>query len=117
MDILSVNTEARDRLADLLEAAQGGMSQREFAGVLGVSLGALQGWLECRTIPSTASLDKIAACVGQSLPELLDYLEDGGGSPPSDLDSVILRIHHMDLIGLSKVAIAVGHRLAEIGAS
>ena len=77
--------ESRVRLSEVIQRAcnrEG--SIRAYARKIGTSLGAVQGWLECRSVPNTHNLMAIAAAEGYTLDEFLSYL---GQSSQSHLES------------------------------
>ena len=65
----------RERLKDILLGMQGGMPQRKFAKVLGVSHSSLASWIRGESFPSHDSLIKIAGVAKISLDELLNRLK------------------------------------------
>lgn len=70
-----MDLRSKERLSDLVKErclSKGGL--RPYAREIGASLGAVQGWVEGRTVPSTTYLIKIAADLGYELEELLSLI-------------------------------------------
>jgi transcriptional regulator with XRE-family HTH domain len=63
----------RQKLVDLIVEIKGDRSQSRFARDLGVSLGAVQGWL-AGGLPSVDNLEKIAVAAGMTLEELIVHI-------------------------------------------
>lgn len=72
-----MDLRSRERLSELVKERcirKGGM--RAYARDIGASLGAVQGWLEGRTVPSTTYLIKIAADLDYQLKVIRDLIRD-----------------------------------------
>lgn len=83
---LIVDQEARKRLIEVLEMAQAGRSQREFARDLGVQLGTLQHWLKGDSVPVIDKFERIAASLGKSPEAIIGYVlrgEESEGNLPA----------------------------------
>ena len=106
-----MNVEARDRLSELVKKTRGQMSQRAFSRLLGVSLTAVQGWEEGRSVPGIDNLERIASAAGLKTEDLVAYL-DGKPLPESlQADQIVKQIKYMPKSQFAEVVRAVGNRL------
>jgi transcriptional regulator with XRE-family HTH domain len=112
-----MNTETKKRLYQLVRKARGENSQRAFAISLGVSSTAVQHWENGTSMPEAKHLSQIAAIVGYSLAQVMDYLN---GSPLPELDitsEVVSYVNKMSFKQLTVVTRAVSDRLYAIAES
>ncbi|PHK28974.1 hypothetical protein VF14_32670 [Nostoc linckia z18] len=73
--LLSMDSQAKQRLAELIIEAQGNQSLRKYAMSLGVNPATLKNWIDGQGFPSPENLEKIAKATGFSgIDDLLDYL-------------------------------------------
>ncbi|WP_040899101.1 hypothetical protein [Xenococcus sp. PCC 7305] len=80
--------EARKRLANFLERLKGDKTYRAFAQDLGVSFNSLHSWINMVNFPQTQNLQVIALYSGQSVENLLHYLNTGEEEAPAKSSSV-----------------------------
>lgn len=107
-----MNLESRERLANFVIKSRGKRSRRAYSRALGVSNAAIQDWENCRSIPDTENLAKIARSGGLTLEQFLEYLETGKMPILSNLESVLKLIEVMPLSQVAEVAQAACGRLA-----
>jgi transcriptional regulator with XRE-family HTH domain len=101
-------SDQKARLSKLLKDTRGTESQRSFCKRLGVSLPALAGWEDGRTVPETVNLQKIAATCGKSYIELVEYLQGSKFSQQGSLDCRIdeaTKLTHEDKMRMVKALI------------
>ncbi|MEH2138598.1 helix-turn-helix transcriptional regulator [Nostoc sp.] len=73
--LLSMDSQAKQRLAELIIEAQGHQSQRKFAIALGVNPATLKNWIDGQGSPSPENLEKIAKATGfEGIDDLLEHL-------------------------------------------
>ena len=96
MDLASIvellmDVEARRRLKKLIERIKGDRSQRQFALDVGVSLGAVQNWLQGR-VPQPENLEKVAIAAGLTIEELLVEVRGEGATYTPRVAEDVLQI-------------------------
>lgn len=112
VELIEVNLDSRERLAEIVKTARGKMSQRAYGKVIGVSGTTIQGWENKQYVPETENLARIAATAGMTLEELLDYLN---GKPKSDLiDQMLQQIPMLPLQKVVEIGAAVNARFAKV---
>ena len=71
----TVEQEARQRFADLVRNLRSNRKLRSFAQLVGVSHPTVIAWEKCEVEPRRENLERIAELRGESLDQLLSYLE------------------------------------------
>ncbi len=64
------------KFAQLIRRLRGSYSQKEFAGILGVTYGAVQSWEKAEVVPNSQNLSKVASYAGISLEDLFSKVCD-----------------------------------------
>ena len=94
--LLAMDQGARQRLVELIERVKGDRDQRKFAKDVGVSLGAVQGWLKGK-IPRSESLQKIAVAAGLTVDELFFEIKgEGAARTPKVAEEVLQSALQLD---------------------
>ncbi|MBO1051570.1 MAG: hypothetical protein HCA25_19555 [Dolichospermum sp. DET50] len=70
-----MDLEAKKRFAEIIVNLRAGRDLRSFARELGVQHSTIIDWESCNTIPKRPNLEKIAKLRGETVNELMDYLE------------------------------------------
>ena len=70
-----MDLEAKKRFAEIIVNLRAGRDLRSFARELGVQHSTIIDWESCNTIPKRPNLEKIARLRGETVNELMDYLE------------------------------------------
>ena len=71
------DSKALERLSELVVYLRGERSQRQYAKDLGISYGTIRGWENQECFPSTQYAQILAEASGQTLDELMYYLQSG----------------------------------------
>lgn len=105
-----VDKAVLDRLAEAVKESRKslGLSQRDFANLLGCSQGAVQGWEAGRNPPNLENLEAIARVRGQRPDEFVAYLYGVSGEP-----SLQERIKSMDQAELSWLLMLIAQQMAK----
>lgn len=89
--LVMVDDGARERLVKLIQEVKGDRSERKFAEDLGVSFGAVQGWLKGK-IPRSDNLQKIAVAAGMSVDEFLAEVRGEGAARTPKVAEEVLQV-------------------------
>jgi transcriptional regulator with XRE-family HTH domain len=85
-----VEMEARQRFANLVKNLRSSRNIRGFAHLVGVSHPTVLAWEKCEVAPKRENLERVAELRGESLDQLLSYLEGSDEiSPETRLLTVI----------------------------
>jgi transcriptional regulator with XRE-family HTH domain len=113
-----MDSSAKRKFAELVKRLRGDLTQKEFADILGVTYGAIQGWEnEAVNNPSSANLAKIAHHAGLTIEQLMARLE---GKNDSDIKNdvnplyVVNQLKTMSVKDLTHLYRAVSDRLVAI---
>lgn len=106
-----MDTQARQKLVEVIKLARGEMSLRAFGKQLGVSASAVLAWEKGEKVPDTANLASIAARAGYSFEELLCHLEGKRIPDASELSVVLKQVSNMPLSQAAIVGKAIMDRL------
>lgn len=116
-----MDSNAKRRLSQLIKELRGDLTQKEFAHILGVTYGAIQGWEnEEVNNPSSANIAKIAHHAGMSVEELMARLD---GKTDSEIKNdvnplyVVSQLKTMSVKDLTHLYRAVSDRLVAIAES
>ncbi|MCJ8279775.1 MAG: helix-turn-helix domain-containing protein [Rivularia sp. ALOHA_DT_140] len=107
-----MDTQARQKLIEVIKLARGSMSLRAFGKELGVSATSVLSWEKGEKVPDTANLASIAARTGYTFEELLCHLEGKPLPEASELSVILKHINNMPLSELAIVGKAVLDRFA-----
>jgi transcriptional regulator with XRE-family HTH domain len=116
-----MDSNAKRRFAELIKSLRGNLTQKEFAHILGVTYGAIQGWEnEEVNNPSSANLAKIANYAGLTIEELMATVN--GQSVPEINNEVnplyvMSQLKNMSIKDLTQLYRAVSDRLVAIAES
>lgn len=90
-DLNLMPLDAIRRLQQVTLQAQGNMSQRVFAEKLGLSQSIIHDWLagNIKEWPKTGSLKPLAASLGWTPGQLIDYLAQGKNTPSPSIERLI----------------------------
>jgi transcriptional regulator with XRE-family HTH domain len=116
-----MNSDAKRRLSELIKSLRGELTQKEFAHILGVTYGAIQGW-ENQEVnnPSSTNLAKIAHHAGLTVEQLTARLD---GRSESEIKNhvnplyVVTQLKTMSVTDLTHLYRAVSDRLVAIAES
>ena len=116
-----MDSDAKRRLSGLIKELRGYLTQKEFAHILGVTYGAIQGWEnEEVNNPSSANLAKIAHHAGLTIEQLMARLEGRSDSEiKNDVNPlyVVTQLKNMSVKDLTHLYRAVSDRLVAIAES
>jgi transcriptional regulator with XRE-family HTH domain len=107
-----VDTQARQKLIEVIKLARGSMSLRAFGKELGVSATSVLSWEKGEKVPDTANLASIAARAGYTFEELFSHLEGKRIPEASELSVVLKQVSNMPLSQAAIVGKAIMDRLA-----
>ena len=112
---------AKRRLSELIKSLRDDLTQKEFAHILGVTYGAIQGWEnEEVNNPSSANLAKIARHAGLTIEQLTARLEGKSGLEiKNDVNPlyVVTQLKTMSIQDLTHLYRGVSDRLVAIAES
>lgn len=80
----AVEIETRYRFAQIITNLRSNRDLRTFARLLGVSHPTVIAWERCESIPKRENLERVAALRGETLEQLLSYLEGVDETSPED---------------------------------
>ena len=105
-----VDKAVLDLLAEAVKESRKslGLSQRDFANLLGCSQGAVQGWEAGKNPPNLENLEAIARVRGQRPDEFIAYLYGVSGEP-----SLQERIKSMNQAELSWLLMLIAQQMAK----
>jgi transcriptional regulator with XRE-family HTH domain len=116
-----MDSNAKRRLSQLVKELRGDLTQKEFAHILGVTYGAIQGWEnEEVNNPSSVNIAKIAHHAGMSVEQLMARLEGKADSEiKNDVNPlyVVSQLNQMSVKDLTHLYRAVSDRLVAIAES
>ncbi len=107
-----MDTQARQKLIEVIKLARGSMSLRAFGKELGVSATSVLSWEKGEKVPDTANLASIAARAGYTFEELFSHLEGKRIPEASELSVVLKQVSNMPLSQAAIVGKAIMDRLA-----
>ncbi len=109
-----MNDEGKKKLSEIIKQARGGMSQRAFCKLLGVSATAVQMWEKGTKVPDTENLSRIASRAGYTMEELLSCLEGKPIQEVSDVSLIVRQINNMPPSEVLLIIQAATNRLAQV---
>lgn len=116
-----MDSNAKRRLSELIKNLRGDLTQKEFAHILGVTYGAIQGWEnEEVNNPSSVNLAKIARHAGLTVEQLTARLDGRSESEiKNDINPlyVVTQLKTMSVTDLTHLYRAVSDRLVAIAES
>lgn len=109
MVVRSVDSEARQRFAQVVMELRGNRSYRSFAKILGVSHPTIKAWENLEVVPDVQSFERIAALRGETLSEFREFL--AGTRQPTSLQRLIQQIQGIPMNDLAQVLRAIADRI------
>ncbi len=106
---------AKEKIAKIVQSGCDRFGQRGYARKLGVSLYAVQNWLECGSTPTVENLKKIASHAGYTFEEFMNFLDQNKENVEiGSLDKVLKEIRHLQKEDLVQVICEGTRLLAEV---